>query len=199
MNLRELILVVLTASALWAIPVTAAPLTEAALFSPGAMADGAPAQLMHWGKLIGRWSTTEEGLKPDGSEWEPSIGADWNFFWAFDGWGIQDDYTSPPSSVELDDESTRQRGINLRIYNTAEKKWIMTWLTPASTQPQNFTAISGDEKIVMLGDNVDPQGYHSRITFFDMTETTFEWKLQWSKDQENWFDVYRIHGIRKTD
>ena len=163
------------------------------------IADAAPLELSHWGKLVGRWSTTEESLKPDGSGWAPSAGADWDFMWAFDGWGIQDNYTSPPASIHLDDEQTRQRGINLRIYDPVGKKWVMTWLTPKSTKPASFTAISNDQQIVMSGDVVNPQGYHSRITFFDMTETTFEWKLEWSKDQETWFEVHRIHGERKPD
>lgn len=166
-------------------------------FVPGTMAEGAPPELMHWGKLVGQWSTTEESLKPDGSAWVSSTGADWNFYWAYDGWGIQDDYISPPLDVAVEDEGARQRGTNLRIYNTAEKKWVLTWLTIRSAVPANFTAVSNDEEIVMFADLVNPQGYHSRITFFDMTDTTFEWKLEWSKDKESWFEVHRIHGKRK--
>lgn len=163
------------------------------------IAEGAPAELGHWSDLIGEWSTTEEGLAPDGSEWQPSKGADWNFYWSFDGWGIRDDYTSPPMSEPLDDESLRQRGTNLRIFNTTTKQWVMTWLTPASAQPQNFTATSTDEQIVMLSDTANPQGFFGRITFFDMMDTSFEWKLEWSKDKEQWMEVYRIHGSRETE
>lgn len=166
-------------------------------FAPGQMAAGAPAELMHWGKLVGRWSTTEEQLKSDGSGWQPSNGADWDFFWAYDGWGIQDNYTSPPLSQALDDESTRQRGINLRIYNPQERKWVLTWLTTTSSKPQTLTATSTDEQIVMYRDGQDAQGNYSRITFFAMRQDSFEWKLEWSKDQQNWLEVYRIHGTRK--
>lgn len=165
--------------------------------NPGSMAEGAPPELMHWGKLVGEWSTVEESLKPDGSGWAPGTGADWNFYWAFGGWGIQDDYISPPADVAIEDETTRQRGTNLRIYNPGEKQWVLTWLTVKSKVPANFTAVSTDEKVVMSTDVVNPQGFHSRITFFDMTATTFEWKLEWSKDRETWFDVHRIHGTRK--
>jgi hypothetical protein len=167
------------------------------LFIPGAMAEGAPPELGHWGKMVGQWSTTEESLKQDGSGWQASKGADWDFFWAFNGWGIQDHYTSPPLSEKIADESKRQRGINLRIYNPKEKRWVLTWLTVKSSSPQNFTATSTEESIVMLGDKPDAKGNHSRITFFDITETSFEWKLEWSQDQEKWLEVYRIHGTRK--
>lgn len=163
----------------------------------GTIAAGAPPELMHWGKLVGEWSTAEERFKTDGSGWEPSKGADWDFFWAFDGWGIQDNYTSPPMSVAVADESTRQRGINLRIYNPKEERWVLTWLTVKSSKPATFTAISSNENIVMLADDPNPQGFYGRVTFFDITETAFEWKLEWSKDQKLWQEVYRIHGSRK--
>lgn len=169
-----------------------------ALADSGGMADGAPPELAHFEKLIGEWSTTEEGLAPDGSAWQPSKGADWNFYWSFDGWGIRDDYTSPPMSESVDYESARQRGTNLRIYNPKTEQWVMTWLTITSSTPVSFTATSTDEQIVMLSDIANPQGFFGRITFFDMTNASFEWKLEWSKDKEQWSEVYRIHGTRAT-
>lgn len=147
--------------------------------------------------LIGQWSTQEEGLKPDGSAWAPSKGADWDFRWSFDGWGVQDDFTSPPMSEAVEDESKRQRGTNLRIYNPTNKQWVMTWLTIASTTPASYTATSTVDEIVMLSDIANPQGFWGRITFFDMTEDSFERKLEWSKDKESWGEVYKIHGTRR--
>ena len=166
-------------------------------FQPGKMAEGAPPELMHWGKLVGQWTTIEETLKPDGSGWAEAGGADWDLFWAFDGWGIQDNYTSPSKGTPLEDESKRQRGTNLRIYNPTEKKWILTWLTTTSSAPAFYTAKSNDEQIVMLSDVAGPKGNFSRITFFDMNDRKFEWKLEWSKDKESWLEVYRIHGSKK--
>lgn len=170
---------------------------EAAQFDAGKIAEGAPAELKHWGQLVGQWSTKEESLKQDGSGWQASKGADWDFFWAFEGWGIQDNYTSPPRSVPLDDESKRQRGINLRIYNPSEKKWILTWLTTSSKKPQTMTANSTPDRIVMFSDDKDQRGNYQRYTFFDMSADKFEWKLEWSKDQQNWLEVYRIHATKK--
>ena len=178
--------------------VNASPQT-ATVFNPGQMAEGAPPELMHWGKLVGQWAVEGESLKRDGSGWEPSGAADWDFFWAFNGWGIQDNYTSPPLSQPLDDESKRQHGINLRVYNPNTKKWVLTWLTTASSTPSNFTASSTEDSVVMLRDKPDANGNWRRITFFDMTEETFEWKMEWSQDKESWLEVARIHGKRKTD
>lgn len=163
------------------------------------IAEGAPAELSHWAKLIGNWSTTEERLAPDGSEWLSSKSADWSFEWSFDGWGVRDNYTSPPMSMAVDDESKRQRGTNLRIFNTETQQWVMTWLTISATEPVSFTATSTDDEIVMLSDVANPRGFFGRITFFDMTGTSFEWKLEWSRDKEQWTEVYRIHGSREAD
>ncbi len=168
-------------------------------FAETGMAEGAPAELQHWAKLIGNWSTSEERIAPDGSAWLPSKSADWSFDWAFDGWGIRDVYTSPPMSMAVDDESKRQRGINLRIYNTETKQWVMTWLTISAKAPVSFTATSTDEEIVMLSDIANSQGYFGRVTFFDIDDTSFEWKLEWSKDRDQWGEVYRIHGSRESD
>lgn len=197
MKLHIFLLVALTGLVTSPSTIAATIETKLAHFSPGTMAAGAPPELMHWGKLVGRWSTAEERFKTDGSGWERSKGAEWDFFWAFDGWGIQDNYTSPPMTVAVQDESTRQRGINLRIYDPKEERWVLTWLTVKSSKPATFTAISSNEKIVMLADDPNPQGYYGRVTFFEITETTFEWKLEWSKDQKLWQEVYRIHGSRK--
>ncbi len=161
------------------------------------MASQAPPEVAHFAKMIGSWSTTEESLKPDGSDWQPSKSADWDFHWDYDGYGIRDYYVSPPAAQKIDNESKRQRGVNLRVYNSAEKKWVMTWLTVAALRPTGFTAISSSERIVMRSDKPGPIGFHSRITFFDIKDNTFEWKLERSKDQENWLEVYRIHGTRK--
>ncbi len=167
-------------------------------FSADAAAD-APKELAHWSKMIGRWSTREEGLSPDGSEWSPSKGADWEFLWAFDGHGIQDNYTSPPLSESVDDERLRQRGTNLRIYDAKNNQWVMTWLTVQSTQAARFTAQSTDDEIVMRAEALTPTGFHSRIIFFNIKPDSFDWKLEYSKDEQNWFEVYRIFGTRQPE
>ncbi len=161
------------------------------------VAEGAPQELAHWSSMIGQWAITSESLRPDGSAWDPGPNADWDFYWSFDGWGIQDYWVSPPKSEAVEDESKRQRGINLRTYQPEDQQWVMTWLTPMSKKPQNFTASSDGESIVMRGSELNPQGYHTRITFFDMQSDSFEWKMEWSKDEESWREVFRIHGTRK--
>lgn len=42
-------------------------------------------------------------------------------------------------------------------------------------------------------------GNETRVTFYDMKENTFDWKMEF-QDKDNpevWKEVYRIHGDRK--
>ncbi len=172
-------------------------LLGAAVHATSGPSKDAPAEMAHFAKLIGQWSTSAERLKPDGSGWVASNSADWNFEWAYDGFGILDYYVSPPAAEKVDNEAMRQRGINLRTYNVKDNQWVMTWLTAAAAPPTRFTASSTDERIVMLGDEPNANGFYSRITFFDIKDDSFEWKLEWSKDQKQWREVSRIHGVRK--
>lgn len=157
----------------------------------------APEQLTHWNKMIGSWTTTEEGLKPDGSGWTPSKGALWNFHWAMDGWAIRDEYFSPPLATKIDDPNKRQIGTNIRIYNKDKNEWIMAWLTKAGQRVDVYSAESDGEKIVMYTPPLTEGAKHRRITFFDMRQNSFEWKMEYSTDgKTNWLEVYRIHGKR---
>ena len=157
----------------------------------------APIEVTHWKTMIGNWLTTEESLKPDGSGWIESVGAEWNFYTTLDGWAIQDDYFSPPRTVDIEQESKRQVGTNLRVFDKDKNQWLMAWMTKAGKTVNLFSATSDSNKIVMMSKQKTPQGKYSRITFFDMQKDSFEWKLEWSNDgKSNWLEVYRIHGKR---
>lgn len=158
----------------------------------------APNELLHWQKMIGDWTTTEESLKPDGSGWAPSKGADWNFYWALNGWAIQDDYTSPPITTVVSDEKKRQIGTNIRVFDAEKQQWLMTWVTKTGKVADKYTATSDDKSIVMLSVKPNNRGKMQRITFFNMTGKTFSWKLEFSTPKSNkWLEVYRIFGTRK--
>jgi len=73
----------------------------------------------------------------------------------------------------------------------------MTWLTTTSKKAQIFAATSTPDELIMLTESKDVRGNYNRVTFFDITESSFEWKLELSQDQQSWREVYRIHGVKK--
>lgn len=163
-------------------------------------AEQAPVELAFFGQMTGTWNITDETLQQDGKTWKPGAqGAQWSFCFVLDGWMIADEWISPAPDVQMEDESKRQRGINLRIYDKANEQWVMTWLTARSQKPQNFTAVSDGKQLVMSNEVRNKQGKWTRITFHNVTDKTFEWKMDWSKDKENWTTVYRIHGTRVAE
>jgi len=163
------------------------------------LAAGAPVALEHWQTMLGDWSTTAESLSQDGAGWKSTNNADWHFYLAMDGWAIRDEYFSPPLSEQLSDPDKRSIGTNLRIYDQDKQQWLMVWMTKSGKSVDVYAAKSDSEQIVMLAKQKNPQGYFSRITFFDMQQDSFEWKMEWSADgDKNWLEVHRIHGSRKN-
>lgn len=158
----------------------------------------APKELLHWKSMIGDWVTREESLKPDGSGWKKSKGAEWKFYWGLNGWAIIDDYISPPLIESVSEPTKRQIGMNIRTFDPVQKKWSMVWITKDGKTINQFSATSNEQQIVMLSKKPNASGKMTRITFFNMNNDHFEWKYEVSKDgKTNWLEVYRIHGTRK--
>jgi hypothetical protein len=157
----------------------------------------APIQLTHWQKMLGNWRTSEESLKADGSGWKSAGNADWHFYSAMNGWAVRDEYFSPPLSESVEQPNKRQIGTNLRVFDRDKQQWLMAWITKEGNTVDTYSAESDNDLIVMLSKHKTPQGKYARITFFDMQQDSFEWKLEWSDDgKNNWLEVYRIHGKR---
>jgi len=70
-------------------------------------------------------------------------------------------------------------------------------MTKAGKSVDLYSAESNNKQIVMLSKQKTLQGKYARITFFDLQEDSFEWKLECSNDSKsNWLEVHRIHGKR---
>lgn len=143
-------------------------------------------------QLIGEWAITDSSLTPDGT-WKAGLGADWNFYKILNGNAIQDNWIAPPIGVEVKN-GQRQFGTNIRIFNPKESQWEMGWIASNGKELKTFTAIEDNEKIVMKGVF---GGGNSQITFFNITENSFDWKLQLEQKDKSWPEVYRIKGTKK--
>lgn len=159
--------------------------------------ENAPPELSHMANMIGEWAIADSVRQQDGS-WADGTGADWDFYYTLDGYAIEDIWVKPARATAVDDESSRTVGVNIRKYDPEAQQWVMAWLTKAPGGVETFTATSDDEQVVMLADAPNAQGQLRRITFYNMTGDSFDWRLEWSTDGEQWTEVYRIRGTRKT-
>lgn len=152
----------------------------------------APPETAQLATLLGDWAITDWSLQQDGT-WAEAGGAEWHWYTILDGTAIQDDWISPALD-QPEPEAGRQFGTNIRIYNPAEQRWEMAWASSNGKKVDTFVATVSDGQLVMTGVF---GGRQSRITFFDMTEDSFDWKLEFQNAQdESWLEVYRIHGDR---
>ncbi len=168
-------------------------LDENNTFEPGTLNPDAPPETAQFGQLVGVWDITDETLQSDGT-WKADSGAEWIWYYVLDGHAIQDDWIAPARHVPTA-ETPRQYGTNLRIYDPAAERWDLAWISNTDRKLSTFTATMQDDALVMRGTTANGQA--SRITFFDITPTTFEWKLELGQEDGSWTEVYRIHGVRR--
>lgn len=161
-------------------------------FTPGELNPDAPPETIQFGQLVGQWNIRDETKQPDGT-WQPGPGAVWNWYYVLNGYAVQDDWIAPIPNA-ADGTPSVQYGTNLRIYNPQANQWEMAWTSNTGPNVTTFTATQESESLVMRG--IYAAGRPNRITFFDITETTFEWKLEIQQPDESWNEVYRIHATR---
>jgi hypothetical protein len=141
--------------------------------------------------LIGNWRIEDETLSANG-QWLAGQGADWNWYKILDGNAIQDDWIAPSMSTKVE-KGKRQFGTNIRIYNPEKGLWEMAWIASTGKKLDTFTAVEDSEKIVMSGFYA---GADSKITFFNINNKSFEWKLELQQADKSWLEVYRIKGSK---
>ncbi len=151
----------------------------------------AAAETSQFGRLVGRWKIQDYGLNAEG-EWQQGNGADWNFYWILAGNAIQDDWIAPGMDKPAP-ENGRQYGTNIRIYNPQLKQWEMAWASNTGAKIDTFTASLEDQNMVMRGLF---NGTDSKITFFEISDNHFSWKLEQQNTAEAWVEVYRIEAER---
>jgi hypothetical protein len=152
----------------------------------------APPQTAQFGQLVGQWKIADFYLDKKG-QWQPSNGADWHFYWILGGSAIQDDWVSP-SMDKPEPKAGRQFGTNIRIFNPKLDRWEMAWAANNGAKVDTFVATAQEGALVMTGVF---NGSDSRITFYDITNKQFFWRLeQKNKKTNEWKETYRIEGTR---
>ncbi len=165
-------------------------------FQAGALHAEAPPETALLGQLVGVWEAEQTFRNRDGSWSEKKTHAEWRWYYILDGHAIQDDWIKPPMSDTLS-ETQRVFGTNIRIYNAGSHQWEMAWIDTNKRRTATFTAVNLEGRVIMTGQNA--AGHPIRNTFYDMTETSFKWEQEWTRDGgTTWFPVARISCTRKV-
>ena len=136
----------------------------------------ASSELQQFGQFVGVWKCTSFSRDRE-RVWQPNPWENtWSWYWVLDGHAIQDVWEASPDSPQ-----GWNAGINLRTYDPQAKRWKMAWTTTLTNNFNFFEAEYVDGEMVMSGDipaHGQRPGHHARITFHDITKTTFEWKYE---------------------
>jgi len=166
---------------------------EGRSIAAGSLDPNAPPETVQFGQLIGAWEARQVSRTRDGSWSADTSRADWTWRYILGGHAIEDECIAPPLS---DTASHRFRGINVRIYDPAERCWHITWVDTKGRSFSQFTATGDSTKIVMKG--VDARGRLARNIFSEITASSFSWTKEWTFDQgATWVPVSRIFCRRK--
>jgi len=161
-------------------------------FMAGKLNPEAPTETKQLGQLAGVWEAEQTIWQKDGSWSEEKTKAEWRWYYILAGHAIQDDWYSVDSTNTL-----QWIGTNIRIYSPEEKLWHMAWIDKNNRRLATFTAIYENDAVIMSGKNA--QGRQIKNTFYNMTNSDFDWKQEWTFDEGNsWVEVARIYCKRKT-
>jgi hypothetical protein len=146
-------------------------------------------------QLLGEWDAFQIKKNSTGQWSGDTTYAQWHWYTILDGDAIQDDWIG----FSKNQESKQQpyiAGRNIRIYNSDEKQWYMTWIGRGSKKLAHFKAVNENNMVIMSGKNIS--GRHVHNTFFNITANSFDWKQEWTFDEgKNWIEVSRIHCKRR--
>jgi hypothetical protein len=156
----------------------------------------APPETDHFAPLLGTWEVEARRLSRDGSTWkEAEHPAQWRFYRILDGHAIQDDFISPAPGIDVP-ESARTYGTNIRIYNAKQQHWEMAWIDSGAREAREFSAVSKPGEIVMSSKDTEQR---RRITFYEITESSFRWRQEWTFDGgATWVPVSYLEAKRKS-
>ena len=156
--------------------------------------DNAPKAIEDWGQLVGNWNIVFESVDQSGNV-QQSFEGEWNWFYILNGYAIQDVFILPPRSKATNPD-TLFYGVGIRIYDETLNKWESVWVDTSNKKLEFREASSKDGEIVLFQTNA--KGEKLKITYFEITEQSFEWKQEvFDTTKENWIVTQLIHAKKR--
>lgn len=153
------------------------------LLSDGPDPEG-PAELMQFGRFVGRWDLDVTYFDPAGAV-SREVKGEWHFGWVLEGRALADVWIVPPRSLrEPSGPPAGEYGMSLRFYDDDISAWRSTWLGPVHKVVLPFIAKQIGEEMVL--ERTEDQRLVQWI-FSNITPDTFTWQNLVSIDRgETW-------------
>ncbi len=178
-----LMVILLLSGAVWAEEPTASP--------AGMPEMGAPKEMKQLASFEGSWDIVMQHRQMPEQPWEESK-ASCTYEYILGGAAMRQHFSGNMLGMPFKGESTF-------CFHRDNKKWQVTWLDDMFGALSYYEGKWDGEKFV-AGNKEIWQGveYHSKMTYFNITNDKFEWLMEMSTDDGNtWFATMKSVSTRK--
>ena len=160
----------------------------------------APAELAQFGRLVGIWEAQTEIKAQDGA-WVRTEPAVWIWKYTLGGFATQDLWIQPKDHLPSYLKSLGRTYLltSLRLFEPSSNRWRIAWATNGAGQGAGqdfgtFTAVAQGDDMVLTGSSSYGK---QRVTFSEVTESSFVWTSEYSPKDGEWMAVMRVRAQRR--
>jgi hypothetical protein len=161
----------------------------------------APEELAQFGRLVGIWDAQQEVRAADGS-WVPGAPALWVWKYTLGGFATQDLWLHTTENLPsyLASLGRPYMLTGLRIFEVSSGQWRVAWAANGAGQSPGadfgtFDAPARDNDMVLEDESSFGK---QRVTFSDITDDSFVWTSEYSRDGDTWMAVMRVTASRRA-
>lgn len=151
---------------------------------------GLKEKLTLFGQFVGDWDILENRYLRDDGTWAKERG-EIHWRWILEGRATQDVWTS------IDEKTGGQipRGTTVRFYDQKINAWRSTWISPRQGAVGAFIGKKVGKEIVL--ETKSDEGYLVKWIFSDVSEDSFRWRAEESRDEGKTWTLREEMKIRR--
>lgn len=137
---------------------------------------GPPEQMKEMAALEGTWDAVMKyKMDPSQEKWDESEGT-CTFKYILGGCAMQSVYNSQMMGMPFE-------GISIHTYDRETEQWQVSWLDNMAARQSMYQGNMTEDRIVLTGEDLwKGLKYLSRITTYNMTDTSYDWMMEMSTD-----------------